>query len=630
MSLSFKSIQWRLVSIFIMLAIFLIVPVGLFLNRQVETQHYNSFKTAIERGFNNWAIREDSTLEDMLEYLSVNKGRNAITDFAIIDEYRSYTIINKENLKVEYSSDRYYDVAGGSGGLFLNEIIGSDNFIAVLSGETKGDKNKLVRLEGRKYFDYSREIKLADGTYIMYFRYDSEAWKETLDSFNSIIMSSLMFSILISLVLGYLLSKTITSPIIKLMHRARRIAAGEFDQKLEVMSDDEIGQLTKAFNFMANNLKNTLIEISREKNKIETIFNYMTDGVIAFNLKGEVIHINPASRVMLGDEDFDINMDFYKFSAKYNLDIKIEDVIYLGTITSREVEIKEEDRILKVYFAVFTDENKKPEGVIAVLHDVTEQQKLDNMRREFVANVSHELKTPLTTIKSYTETLLDGDLNNQQTAEKFLKVIDVEADRMARLVKDLLQLSSIDNKQTKWKMKEVSFVDIVKSSVNKMEIEAINKEQELECYVIGDIPPVKADKDRMEQVILNLLSNAIKYTPEKGKITIYIGKTHTEVYAKVVDNGIGIPEEDLPRIFERFYRVDKARSREMGGTGLGLSIAKEITEAHGGTITISSVASKGTEVLLKLPAVMEKETLKIKETAEKKEAAETGASFTKA
>ncbi|NSW90777.1 MAG: HAMP domain-containing protein [Firmicutes bacterium] len=601
MSLGFGSLQWRLVSIFIILTIFLIIPVGLFLNRQVETQNYNSFKTAIERGFDNWSIRGDSTLEDMLEYLSVNKGRNAITEFAILDAYRSYTVINKESLNVEYSSDRYYNAGNSNGKLFLNEILGSDNFIAVLNGEIKGDKNKLVHINGRKYFDYARLVKLADGDYILYFRYDSEAWKETLAGFNRVILSSLLFSIIISLVLGYLLSKTITSPIIKMMHRARRIAAGEFDQTLEVMSEDEIGQLTRAFNFMAKNLKDTLMEISMEKNKIETIFNYMTDGVIAFNLKGEVIHINPASRKLLGEKEF--NLNFNEFSEKYKLNIKLEDILYLETITSREVNISEGERILKAYFAVFTDESKKPEGIITVLHDITEQQKLDNMRREFVANVSHELKTPLTTIKSYTETLLDGDLEDKDTAERFLRVIDTEADRMTRLVKDLLQLSSLDNKQTKWNMKEVSFVDIVKSSVNRMEIEAKNKGHELECYVIGEIPPIKADKDRMEQVILNLLSNAIKYTPENGKISVYIGKTYTEVYAKVIDNGIGIPEEDLPRIFERFYRVDKARSREMGGTGLGLSIAKEITEAHGGTLTISSEVGKGTEVLLKLPAM---------------------------
>jgi len=617
--MSFKSLQWRLVSIFIMLTIFLIIPVGLFLNRQVETQHYNSFKTAIERGFDNWSIRSDSTLSNMLSYLNVNEGRNAITEFSILDAYKSYTVINKENLDVEYSSDRYFNVANSNGELFLNEIVVSENFINVLDGELKGDKNKLVHLNGRKYFDYARSVKLADGDYILYFRYDSEAWKETLGDFNKIILSSLLFAIVISLVLGYFLSRTITSPIIKIMHRARHLAAGEFDQTLDVMSDDEIGQLTKAFNYMAKSLRDTLVEISSEKNKIETIFNYMTDGVIAFNLEGEVIHINPASRELLGEEEFD--RTFNEFSKKYKLDVKLEDILYLETIASRQVNIADKDKTLQVYFAVFTDENRKPEGVITVLHDITEQQKLDNMRREFVANVSHELRTPLTSIKSYTETLLDGDLEDRDIAERFLKVINAETDRMTRLVKDLLQLSSLDNKQMKWNIKEVSFVDIVKSSVNKMEIEAKNKKQELECYVVGEIPMVEADKDRMEQVILNLISNAIKYTPDNGKISVYIGKTSNEVYANVIDTGVGIPEEDLPRIFERFYRVDKARSREMGGTGLGLSIAREITQAHGGTMLISSKIGKGTKVMVKLPVAKLSKHISEKEYVSEKDEA---------
>ena len=225
------------------------------------------------------------------------------------------------------------------------------------------------------------------------------------------------------------------------------------------------------------------------------------------------------------------------------------------------------------------------------------------MRKEFVANVSHELRTPLTSIKSYTETLLDGDIDDRELSVKFLKVINSEADRMTRLVKDLLQLSRLDNKQMKWNMKEISIVNLVKYTVNKMQIEAKNKGHTLVCHVIGDIPDIIGDKDRLEQVIVNIISNAIKYTQEDGNISVYIGKNYSEVYVKVTDNGVGIPEEDLPRIFERFYRVDKARSREMGGTGLGLSIAREIVEAHGGNISINSEYGKGTEVLIKIPFV---------------------------
>lgn len=218
-----------------------------------------------------------------------------------------------------------------------------------------------------------------------------------------------------------------------------------------------------------------------------------------------------------------------------------------------------------------------------------------------MANVSHELRTPITSIKSYTETLLDGAMEDPETSKRFLSVIDSEADRMTRLVKDLLQLSRLDNQQMNWKMEKVFLDTIVKTIVERMQIEAQRKHQKLESYVIGDIPAINADKDRLEQVIVNLISNAIKYTPEHGEITVYVGIIYNDIYVKVTDTGIGIPKESLPRVFERFYRVDKARSRDMGGTGLGLSIAKEIVQAHGGTISISSEMGKGTEVTVKLP-----------------------------
>jgi two-component system sensor histidine kinase VicK len=383
-------------------------------------------------------------------------------------------------------------------------------------------------------------------------------------------VSSSVIAIVLSLLIGYALSKTITIPIINIMHKAQKVATGDFDQVLEVKSDDEIGKLTKTFNFMAKELKQNLLTFPR-KNKLETVLKYMTDGVIAFNFEGDLIHANPVSKQMLGLNNTKIS--FSEFSEKYNMGVDLNEMVYLETPLSKENIINVNNKIIKIYFAVFTDEEQRVEGVIVVLQDITEQQKLENMRKEFVANVSHELRTPLTSIKSYAETLLDGGLQDMETAERFLGVINSEADRMTRLVKDLLQLSRMDNQKMQFKMKIISFTQLVKNSVEKMQIEAKNKGQLLECFSIGDIPDIKADYDRLEQVVLNILSNSIKYTPENGNITVYIGKTHREVYFKVSDTGVGIPEEDIDRIFERFYRVDKARSREMGGTGLGLSIA---------------------------------------------------------
>lgn len=586
-----KSLQWRLVSFFCLISICLMIPIGFFLNNKVDNWYYQSFKEGIDRGFEYWDIAKKSNPDsgEIDDELRQNKNGSL---FNIIGINKSYTIFNTRTNEIYTSSDSRYD--SNNKGEFYNELLESDNFVRAMSGKDGGEK-KLERYGKKEFFDYAKPI----GENVLYFRYYKDEWQQTIDDFNNIILSSLMIAVIFAFVLGYMLSKTITVPIVRIMHKAESIATGNFDQVLEVKSDDEIGKLTSTFNNMAKNLKDTLAEISSEKNKIETILNYMTDGVVAFNLKGEVIHINPAAKQIIGKENIDIT--FNEYVKKYDLGISIEEVLYLETLHSREVKIDVNDKTLRIYFAAFTDEAKKPEGIIAVLQDITEQQKLENMRREFVANVSHELRTPLTSIKSYAETLLDGAMEDRETTEKFLGVINSEADRMTRLVKDLLQLSRLDNRQMQWNIHEICFVELVKSCVDKMQMEAGNKQQALECFVIGEIPCIKADHDRIEQVVLNIISNAIKYTPDDGKITVYIGKTHSEVYMKVVDTGIGIPQKDLPRIFERFYRVDKARSREMGGTGLGLAIAREIVEAHSGFITISSEAGNGTEVVVKLP-----------------------------
>lgn len=589
-----KSLQWRLVSFFCIIAVALIIPIGLFLNNRVEDSHYRSFTTGVKTFLEGWSVPENADNPQVVyKRLQQDKQREY---YSMVGDTRSFTVFDVRNNDF-VTSDRLADNDGRKE--FLSSLQDSTNFIGALNNKDGKDRNekKLSHLKGNQkdFFDYAER----QGNFVLYFRYYSDAWKATLDSFNKIVVSSLFIALIVAFILGYMLSKTITVPIIRVMHKAQAIAAGNFDQALEVRSDDEIGKLTSAFNHMAKNLEANLAEISSEKNKVATILNYMTDGVIAFNLEGVVIHANPAAQKILAREVFDDT--FHDLAKNYMLDVSIEDIIYNENINSREFNIHANEKTLRVYFAVFSDESRKPEGIIAVLQDITEQRRLEDMRKEFVANVSHELRTPLTSIKSYAETLLDGCLDDRETAERFLKVINSEADRMTRLVKDLLQITRLDNRQMQWNMRNIPLIDLVKSCVDKMLLEAKSKNQQLECYVMGDIPEIVADYDRMEQVMMNILSNAIKYTPEGGSITVYMSRIYSEVSIKIVDTGIGIPEKDLPRIFERFYRVDKARSREMGGTGLGLAIAREIVEAHDGTITVKSEDGKGTEVTIRLP-----------------------------
>lgn len=345
-------------------------------------------------------------------------------------------------------------------------------------------------------------------------------------------------------------------------------------------------------------LKDKLNEVSSRKNQIETILLHMTDGIIAFNMKGEIILINPAAKKFLSISPEDNTFD--DIFQKYKLDINMEKVIYLENWTSTEQRIQVDDGYVKVLFAPFKNEEERPDGVIAVIQDITEHVKLDNMQKELVADVSHELKTPITSIMGYADTLLEGGYD-EETQNKFLNVIASESRRMARLVTDLLTLSRYDSNKKKTRKETFDLGDLVKRCQEKLAIEIKKKGHTVNSFVTADVPPVYADKDDIERVVLNILTNSIKYTPDNGEIKIYVGFVYNDAYIKIFDNGIGIPEDDLSRIFERFYRVDKARTREMGGTGLGLSIAKEILDKNGGSIDIKSKVGEGTEVVIRIP-----------------------------
>lgn len=353
-----------------------------------------------------------------------------------------------------------------------------------------------------------------------------------------------------------------------------------------------------------------LIEATRQKNQMETILLHMTDGLIAFNVDEEIIHINPAAKKLLKIED---EKTFSEIFSKYE-DINLEKIMYLDNWASSRKQITVEDRTINLFFAAFKNENDRPAGIIVVIQDITEHVKLDAMRKSFIADVSHELKTPITSIMGYADTLLENGDVDEEFQKKFLGRISSEAERMAKLVTDLLTLSRFDSSQTRGEKQEFDLGELVKYTYDGLEIEMDKKNQQREFYVTAEVPPVYADKDGIERVVLNILTNAIKYTPEGGSIKVYVGFVYNDAYIKIIDNGIGIPKEDLDKIYERFYRVDKSRTREMGGTGLGLSIAKEILDQNNGTIDISSELGVGTEVVIRIPTKQKRAKAESNET----------------
>lgn len=419
-----------------------------------------------------------------------------------------------------------------------------------------------------------------------------------------ILCAILVFSCIV-LIVGWITIQRIIKPMDKLIQETEKVANSGNSKLVEVgkrkkrKRKSEVDTLTNVIGIMTGELKQKLNQVDRQRREIEAILQHMNDGILAFDDKGRIMHLNPAAKEMLGLQN---ERTFDEIFKKLNVEINMEAILYLANWTASEQRVNVGDRIVNIFFAPYKDENDLSSGIIAVVQDITEHVKLDEMRKEFVADVSHELKTPITSIIGYADTLQDGEYD-EETTKKFLNVISQEGRRMSNLVSDLLTLSRYDTNRVQKEVTEFDLGELAKKCQEKLKIEIEKKKQNVECYVTADVPPIKADKAGIERVILNVLSNAIKYTEEHGNIKIYVGFVYNDAYIKIIDNGIGIPKEDLGRIFERFYRVDKARTREMGGTGLGLSIAKEIIEQNNGSIDIKSEYGKGTEVVIRIPAM---------------------------
>lgn len=427
-----------------------------------------------------------------------------------------------------------------------------------------------------------------------------------------IIICSILCYIIILTVICFFAVKIVNKPIIELMKNVQKIIAGEDIEVKQLINrskkKNEIDEVSQIFSMVTGELKEKLNTTAQQKRRTEAILLNLTDGIIAFDKEGNVLHINHAAKEFLEISDV---TTFDEIFNKLNLEKNVEKIIYLENWTSYDQRIVVNDRYLNLLFAPFKDEQDRPEGIITVIQDITEHVKLDEMRKEFVADVSHELKTPITSIIGYAETLEDFEYDKEMQS-KFLNVIISQAQMMSKLVSDLLTLSKYEIESDSSKKTKFDLGELAKTVYENLRLSAEKKNHQVECLVTASVPNVYADKYGIERVITNILSNSIKYTPENGNIKIYVGFVYNDAYIKIIDNGIGIPEEDLDRVFERFYRVDKARTREMGGTGLGLAIAKEILEKNNASIDIKSQVGKGTEVVIRIPTVVEKERKDVK------------------
>ncbi|MDF2684359.1 MAG: walK [Brevibacillus sp.] len=595
----FKTIQWKMVVIYMLLILLAMQFIGAYFAREVESYYINNFSEAL----NGQASLLASLLESDLRPKD-GKEQNP-------EQYRQ-DIDNLINnlVKINGANVQVIDQTGTVVSTTEDKSrIGQRTSQPEVTIALLGTRSESMRIDPRTGARVKVLVLPVKGDQIVYGAVymvaSMEATYTTIRKMNGILATGTMFALVITAGLGVVLARTITKPVKEMTRQARAVADGDFNSNVKVYSGDEIGQLGMAFNHMTLRLQEAILQQEEEREKLASILSNMTDGVIAADRKGKIILFNRAAEEMLQVTMTDVLIKSRTLYDLLSLPPEEEMPLY-EQVEPLFIEMmlpNREEVILRVTFTPLQHDSGKKGGIIAVLADVTEQQRLEHQRREFVANVSHELRTPLTTIKSYVEALLDGAVEEPELSNRFLRVTMSETERMIRLVNDLLQLSRFDSQGVRLHCKEADLNRLLHYAADRFSMFGEQQDVQLSLDVPAKLPPVYIDLDAINQVLDNLLSNAIKYTPQGGKVVLRakINNHQKRVLISIEDTGIGIPSRDLKRIFERFYRVDKARSRGQGGTGLGLAIARELVQAHGADIEITSEWNAGTTVTFWVP-----------------------------
>ncbi len=580
-----KSIRWKLVFMYLSVVFIIMIVTGTF----IVTSTSNREKKAASEELRQCAVYVEDQVINQYDGRYFQDGLVNLTIVSSsLRNIACHILDNNGNTIASSTATDRESFLQYKNSAIMSALNGKEEFID--NSREVNQNSKITRLMG---YAYPSKDKSGKVMYIIYVQMDAESIYNTITQTTQTMFVAAFIALLFTIILGMVFANTITTPIAILTKKANMMAKGRLEQRAAVKSNDEIGQLTKSFNTMARELKKNISEMDDQRNKLEIVLHNMTDGILAFDDRGKLIHINKCCYDMLDIDD--VNISLLWFLSKLNVDL--EDI---KPNTISEHTLNENDKYISVALIPYTIKHKS-NGIIVVLHDITKHRQLDNMRQEFVANVSHEIGTPLTTIKGYTELLMDGAIDDRETAMNFLSEINVATDRMKVLRDDLLDLSRFDTKVNKLKREIVNLVEIVKGCVRQNIIVAENKKQTINFTPPKSRMMIFADTSRINQVITNIMSNSMKYSNEGAIINIRLREKTTAYHLEISDNGIGMPKEDLDRIFDRFYRVDKARSRSMGGNGLGLSIAKEIMDAHNGKINVSSEVGVGTTMVLVFP-----------------------------
>ncbi|MGE6377369.1 cell wall metabolism sensor histidine kinase WalK [Peribacillus muralis] len=600
----FRSIHFKFVLIYVLLIFVAMQIIGVYFVGELEENLVGNFTKSIKGHVNllTYSIGEemeqergedDPTLEEAIDTILRDRDNssNDISEVRVIDT-RSRRVIG--------TSDRSkQDIVGKK----TTEVLIKNTLIY---GKEDSDVFRDLKT-GRRLWVLSTPIE-ANGEVIgaVYVIAEMENVFEQMDEINSIFMTGTAIALVITAILGILLARTITRPMSDMRKQALVMAKGNFSRKVRVYGDDEIGQLAVTFNNLTKKLQESQSSTEGERRKLSSVLSNMTDGVISTDRRGRVNLINePAAQLLNISRETVMNQPIIEVLGLEE-EYKFDDLLEERESVILDYSKKNRPFILRANFSVIQKETGFVNGLITVLHDITEQEKIESERREFVANVSHELRTPLTTMRSYLEALAEGAWKDEEIAPSFLSVTQNETERMIRLVNDLLQLSKMDSKDYRLKTGWVNFNKFYDHIIDRFEMtknDDITFKRDLpkEAYFV-DI-----DEDKITQVLYNVISNSLKYSPEGGQVTFRAKASDGFIVVSITDQGVGIPKNVIDKIFDRFYRVDKARARNLGGTGLGLAIAKEMVVAHGGKIWAESVDGKGTTVFFTLPYEQEEE-----------------------
>ncbi|WP_010308256.1 cell wall metabolism sensor histidine kinase WalK [Kurthia senegalensis] len=590
-----KSVQMKIVLIYMLLIIIAMQIMGLYFANKLEATLINNFETSISQRLKiaEFSVKEemkktnnenDSTLEDNLRSIIGGLSSNDITEVRVIDVRSRILATSDENNQ-------------SSVGQRSNDSLVQQT----LTTASQVDKIALDDETRKRVWVVAKPIQAGDKTLgAIYVKANIESVFDQMSSINKILAAGTALALLITMVLGVFISKTITKPISDMRRQAQAMAKGNYSRKVKVYGDDEIGQLAVAFNHLTNRLQEAQSTTEGERRKLASVLANMTDGVIATDRKGKIMVINTPAQNLLGSEQSEMMGRSLTTVLGVDDEYTFEDLIHMKESINLDFSKQEQPYIWRATFSVIQKETGFVNGLITVLHDITEQEKIDMERRDFVSNVSHELRTPLTTMRSYLEALSDGAINEPELGKQFLSVAQTETERMIRLVTDLLQLSRMDSREYELNTDFVDFIKFFNRIIDRFEM-AKSKEITFKRSLPTTPLYVEIDTDKVTQVIDNIISNAQKYSPDGGSIRFTVTANDGELLVEIKDTGMGIPREQVDRIFDRFYRVDRARARSMGGTGLGLAISREMIMAHNGRIWAESVEGKGTSVFFTLP-----------------------------